>query len=176
VIIWLNGAFGAGKTTTARLLSQREATLRIFDPEWVGFMLRENLGDYPVTDFRHWESWRVLTPVVADELIRFSGQSLVAPQTVLEEEYWDELMRGLTARGHTVFHVLLDAEEQSLRGRIEADEVEYGAKGWRLRHLAAYAEARPWLVRRADAVVETTGLAPLGVAEQVREAVARHGV
>lgn len=42
-------------------------------------MLRPNLTDYQVTDFRHWESWRVLTPIVADELVRFSGQSLVAP-------------------------------------------------------------------------------------------------
>jgi adenylylsulfate kinase-like enzyme len=51
VIIWLNGTFGAGKTTTGRLLSQRSQRLRLFDPEWVGYMLRENLGDYPVTDF-----------------------------------------------------------------------------------------------------------------------------
>lgn len=98
MIIWLNGTFGVGKTTTARLLSQRDQRLRLFDPEWVGYMLRENLSDYPVTDFRHWESWRVLTPVVADELIRFSGQGLVAPQTVLEEDYWDELMSGQRGR------------------------------------------------------------------------------
>jgi hypothetical protein len=48
-------------------------------------MLRPNLTDYQVTDFRHWESWRVLTPIVADELVRFRGQSLVAPHAVLED-------------------------------------------------------------------------------------------
>jgi adenylylsulfate kinase-like enzyme len=68
VIIWLNGTFGAGKTTTAGLLQDRSDRLRLFDPEWVGYMLRANLSDYPVPDFRHWESWRVLTPLVADEL------------------------------------------------------------------------------------------------------------
>ena len=145
VIIWLNGTFGVGKTTTARLLSQRDQSLRLFDPEWVGYMLRENLSDYPVTDLRHWESWRVLTPVVADELIRFSGQSLVAPQTVLEEDYWDELMSGLSVRGHDVLHVVLDAEDESMRGRIEADQVDPAAKPWRLNHMLKFADARTWI-------------------------------
>ena len=63
VIIWLNGTFGAGRTTTGRHLVQRSPRLRLFDPEWVGYMLRENLSDYPVADFRNWESWRVLTPI-----------------------------------------------------------------------------------------------------------------
>ncbi len=175
VIIWLNGTFGAGKTTTARLLSQRSPRLRFFDPEWVGYMLRENLGDYPVTDFRHWESWRVLTPVVADELVRFSGQSLVAPQTVLEEDYWDELLAGLVNRGHDVLHVLVEAEEDAIRDRIEADRVEAAAKPWRIDHLPLYAGARTWMTRRADLVVDTTRFTPQQVAERIWEA-ARDGV
>jgi hypothetical protein len=79
VIIWLNGTFGASKTSTRALLTQKSRRLRLFDPESVGYMLRPNLTDYQVTDFRHWESWRVLTPIMAVELVRFSGQSLVAP-------------------------------------------------------------------------------------------------
>lgn len=51
----------------------------MFDPERVGYMLRENLADFPVRDFRDWESWRILTPIVANEMIRLTGQSLVAP-------------------------------------------------------------------------------------------------
>jgi len=173
VIIWLNGAFGAGKTTTGALLTQRSPRLRSFDPESVGFMLRPHLSDHPVTDFRHWESWRVLTPLVADELIRFSGQGLVAPQTVLEEDYWDELLGGLRARGHPVVHVVLEADEPVLRQRIETDDVEVGARSWRLDHLAAYAEARPWLARRADLMLDTTHLSPPQVADRVWEVTMR---
>ncbi len=33
VIIWLNGTFGAGKTTTARQLASRLANARHFDPK-----------------------------------------------------------------------------------------------------------------------------------------------
>lgn len=167
MIIWLNGTFGAGKTTTARLLAQQDQRLRVFDPEWVGYMLRANLSDYPVTDFRHWESWRLLTPVVADELLRFSGQHLVTPQTVLEEAYWDELVAGLSQRGRDVLHVLLEADEDVLRDRIEAD-LDPAAKPWRIEHLSKYARARPWLTSRADAIVNTTQLTPAQVADRIR--------
>jgi len=169
VIIWLNGAFGVGKSTTAALLPQKSQALRTFDPEWVGYMLRENLSDYPVTDSRHWDPWRRLTPIVADEIIRFSGQSLVAPQTVLEEEYWDELLRGLSGRGHEVFHVLLDAEPEVMLERIRADRMESTAKQWRINHLSDYTAARPWLAKRADLTLDTTGLAPHQVADRIWE-------
>ena len=170
VIIWLNGTFGVGKTTTAGLLQARSDRLRVFDPEWVGYMLRANLGDHPVPDFRHWPSWRALTPTVADELSRVTGQDLVAPQTVLEEAYWDELVHGISARGHEVLHVVLEAEEPVVRARIEADRVEIDARQWRLDHVAEYGDARAWLARRADLMVDTTRLTPPQVADQVWDA------
>lgn len=174
VIIWVNGPFGAGKTTTATLVSNRSQRLRVFDPESVGYMLRANLGDYPVRDFREWESWRILTPVVADEVIRFSGQSLVAPQTVLEEAYWDELVLGLSRRGHAVLHVLLEADEPTMRARIEADVELAVAKQGRLEQLSRYADARGWMSRRADLVVDTTQLTPEQTADRVWDAARDH--
>jgi hypothetical protein len=135
-------------------------------------MLRPNLTDYPVTDFRHWESWRVLTPIVADELIRFSGQSLVAPQTVLEENYWDHLQAGLSERGHDVLHVLLEADPSTLRERIQADQVEVAAKRWRLDHLPEYTSVRSWLVNRADLILDTTHVTPDQVADRIWEVAA----
>jgi broad-specificity NMP kinase len=170
VIVWVNGTFGAGKTTVSKLVSARIPRMRLFDPEYVGYLLRASLTDHPVRDFRDWESWRVLTPVVADELVRFTGQSLVAPQTVLEEDYWDELVRALTDRGHDVLHVLLEADEATMRARVEADVEEAMARAWRLDHLARYAEARAWMVRRADLVVDTTDLTAEQVADRVAEA------
>lgn len=167
MIIWLNGTFGAGKTTTAALLAEKSQRLRLFDPESVGYMLQPNLTDQPVADFRHWDLWRVLTPIVADELIRFTGQSLIASQTVLEENYWDDLLAGLSERGHEVLHVLLEAEESTLTGRIEADQVEAIAKPWRLDHMSRYANSRLWIARRADLVLDTTHLTPEQVADEI---------
>lgn len=170
MIVWLNGTFGAGKTTTARLVADLSPDLRLFDPESVGFMLRPNLADHPVRDFRDWPSWRILTPIVADEMVRFSRQSLVAPQTVLEEPYWNELVTGLSDRGHQVLHVLLDADEPALRARIEGDEQLAVARQGRLDHLPRYAEARRWMSQRADLVIDTTDMTPERAAALVWDA------
>jgi len=50
VIVWLNGAFGAGKSTTAKALVALSPRLRLFDPEWVGYLLRANLSNHEFTD------------------------------------------------------------------------------------------------------------------------------
>ncbi|MEJ7832972.1 MAG: AAA family ATPase [Nocardioides sp.] len=160
MIFWLNGTFGSGKTTTAGLLVERNPRLRLFDPEWVGFMLRANLADQECTDFQELPSWRVLTPVVIDEVARATGQHLVVVQTVLVEQYWRELQDRLLALDHAVVHVVLEAEESVMRARIDADEVEVGARAWRLDHLAPYAAARPWLAAAADRVLDTTDMSP----------------
>ncbi len=48
MIVWLNGTFGAGKTTTAAELQTLMPGARVFDPETVGYMLMANLADRPV--------------------------------------------------------------------------------------------------------------------------------
>ncbi|MBS45439.1 MAG: ATP-binding protein [Nocardioides sp.] len=170
-MVWLGGTFGAGKTTTGRLLVERAPGLRLFDPEWVGFLLREHLADRiaaeGITDFQQLPSWRRLVPVVAAELADATGQALVAVQSVLVEDYWRELRAGLEADGFEVVHLLLHADDATLRRRIEGDRVEAGARDWRLRHLAAYDAARPWLHATADLVLDTTDLTPDEVAGRV---------
>lgn len=49
IIIWLNGAFGVGKTTTAWSVISLS---RIFDPEEVGYMLAHVMVHEPVNDFQ----------------------------------------------------------------------------------------------------------------------------
>jgi chloramphenicol 3-O-phosphotransferase len=165
VIIWLNGTFGAGKTTTAAELLGQLPGSRAFDPETVGYMLRANLADHPVADFQDWPPWRTLVVATAAELASHTGQVLIAPQTVLVRQYLAEITAGLTARGLPVFHVLLDCSEDVLRRRIEnSDE----ARQWRLNHLADYRRARGWLIEAADLVVDTAALSPAQVAETIR--------
>lgn len=127
MIVWLNGTFGAGKTTTAEALLPLLEGARLFDPETVGYMLGPNLNDRPVTDFQHWPPWRSLVVATAAELIRYTGQHLIAPQTVLDRPYLAEIFEGLRSVGIDVFHVVLDAEETLLRRRIEgSDEARSG--------------------------------------------------
>jgi chloramphenicol 3-O-phosphotransferase len=164
VIVWLNGAFGAGKTATATELLPLVPGARAFDPETVGYLLRLHLADRPVPDFQDWPPWRSLVVATATELARYTGGHLIAPQTILNRDYLAEIFTGLRGSGLAVFHVLLDASEPALRRRIEASEE---ARQWRLDHLAGYRRARPWLCQDADFVLDTAPLTPAQVARRI---------
>lgn len=166
MIIWLNGTFGAGKTTTAKQLATLVPQARVFDSEYVGYMLRHVLESVPVTDFQDWRPWRALVVETASQVLDYVGGVLVIPQSVLVEQYWTEIRTGLAKAGIPVRHFVLHAEQDTLIHRIGTDTVETGARQWRLDHLAAYQEARPWLNREAD-VIDTTGIPPRQVANLI---------
>jgi hypothetical protein len=161
VILWLNGTFGVGKTTTALLIRELAPEWRLFDPEYVGFMLQANLAGLDFSDFQELPPWRTLVPQVAHELISLTGDSLLTVQSVLVQEYWDELKSGFGDRRLEVFHVLLDAPSDLLRERIIGDQIEGKAERWRLDHIATYESAKKWLSSSADLVVDTSRLSAM---------------
>ena len=164
MILWINGTFGVGKTTTARIVREREPSWRLFDPESVGYMLRANMPDVDVYDFQDLPAWRALVPLVASEIASLTDHNLLVVQTVLVEEYWLELKRRFGIRGLQVCQVLLDADAAALRARIAADPC---ARQWRLDHVAAYESARSWMRASADLIVDTRGLTAADAAEQI---------
>ncbi|HEX3493536.1 MAG TPA: AAA family ATPase [Streptosporangiaceae bacterium] len=164
MIIWLNGTFGVGKTTTADRLAALIPDGRVFDPETVGTMLRANLADRPVTDFQDWPPWPPLVAAALIEITRMTGQNVVAPQTVLKREHLDQVLVPLRVAGLEVFQVLLDADEAVLRSRIGGGDE---AMAWRLDHLDEYKVARPWMVEMADLVVDTVASTPPQIARRI---------
>ena len=60
MIIWLNGAFGAGKTTAAYELHRRLAGSLVYDPEEVGYFLRRSAPCFRTPDFQDLPLWRAL--------------------------------------------------------------------------------------------------------------------
>jgi len=167
VIVWLNGTFGCGKTTTAAELRLLIPSSRVFDPETVGYMLQPNLADHPVTNFQRWLPWRRLVVATAIELARFTGQHLIAPQTVLDRGYLDQIFAGMRDAGLTVFHVVIDADDDILRERILGSAE---AQQWRLAHLPTYQQSRSWMVTAADLVIDTGHRTPAETAEQIAAA------
>ena len=166
MITWLHGAFGAGKSSVAAELVRRRPDLLPWDPELVGFLLRQVLP-VPSGDFQDLPEWRELVVATGAVLDAGGTRSLVTPMTLLDERYADEVFAGLAGRGVRVVHVLLDVAEDELRRRIAGDAAEIGARDWRLDRVAAYARARSWLVPRADLVVDTTALTVAQAAERV---------
>ncbi|WUD76496.1 NUDIX domain-containing protein [Streptomyces sp. NBC_00510] len=181
MIVWLNGTFGAGKTTAARELLELLPGSVLYDPELIGSGLRlmlpeKRLGE--VSDYQELPAWRRLVVDTAAALLaEVGGGPLVVPMTLLRQEYRDEIFGGLAARRITVRHVLLHAEETVLRERIDqrADipgdaEASAGVRAWCLDHLPAYQEALPWLTADAH-VVDTAGLTSRATAERIAEAI-----
>ncbi|MGB3440374.1 MAG: AAA family ATPase [Actinophytocola sp.] len=165
MIVWLNGTFGAGKTTTAAKLVGLLPSARFFDPEQVGFMLRHVLRE-PVHDFQDLPPWRGLVRETARQVLAHTGGTLVAPQTILAEDYAREIFDGLAADSVPVHHFVLHTNEDELVHRIEHDTADPGARQWRLDHVKAYFAAVPWL-HASGTVVDTTGRTPDEVAHAI---------
>ena len=59
MIIWLNGAFGAGKTTIAHELQQKLPNAIFYDPEIIGSALMELVPEeMKENDFQEYQEWR----------------------------------------------------------------------------------------------------------------------
>jgi len=167
VIVWLNGTFGAGKTTVATELVRLLPAARPFDAEQVGYLLGGIPGLPALGDFQHWPPWRGLVVEVARQVLDYVGGTLVVPQTVLVARYWTEISAGLAAAGIPVRHFLLHAEQAELERRIERDTESN--RRWRLDHLPEYWSALGWLRAGAE-VMDTTRLAPGEVAARIAAA------
>ncbi|MFG3029330.1 AAA family ATPase [Streptomyces sp. NPDC048253] len=173
MIVWLNGTHGAGKTTTSALVRQLIPDSRVLDAEKVGETLMDITPALPgpgTDNFQHWPPWRPLVVETARRVLDYTGGTLVMPMTVLVEQYWREISGGLAHHAIPVRHFVLHADQETLRGRIEADTV-LGPSLFRLKYLEPYAEAaRTWLHGEAE-VVDTTHLTPAQAASRIAEAV-----
>jgi hypothetical protein len=118
VIIWLNGAFGAGKTTLAAELHRRLPDAVVYNPEDVGLMLWKWLP--PGGDFQHLPSWRELVVSTALSLRRHHADTLIVPMSLIRDDYRAEILGGLADAGEEILHVFLELEAGVLRERLNA--------------------------------------------------------
>jgi AAA domain-containing protein len=134
VIVWINGAFGAGKTTLAEELSRRLPDAVLFDPEYVGYMLRRWVP-VPTGDFQDLPSWRELVVATALSLRKHHSGTLIVPMTLINDDYLNEILGGLQSYGEDVLHAFLDLDPDVLRQRITDPEADQQAREFRLRNL-----------------------------------------
>jgi predicted kinase len=173
VIIWLNGGFGAGKTTLAAELHRRLPDAVVYDPEDVGLLLWKWIG--PNSDFQDLRSWRELVVATALSLCRHHADTLIVPMSLVRDAYRAEILGGLTDAGEEVVHVFLAADVGVLTERLTnrapiTDNPEVGQSGleWALSRMDPAAAARQpdgTLVLRSDQ------LTPAELADEVLAAV-----
>ena len=125
----------------------------------------------PATDnFQHWEPWRPLVIETARRVLEYTGGTLVMPMTVLVERYWREIRDGLAGYGIPIRHFVLHADQETLRDRIQNDQV-LGPSTFRFAYLEPYAEAAcGWLHDEAE-VIDTTHITPEQAARQIANSV-----
>jgi AAA domain len=118
VIVWVNGGFGAGKTTLAEELHRRLPDAVVYDPEDVGLMLWKWMR--PSGDFQHLPSWRELVVATALSLRRHHAETLIVPMSLIRDAYRAEILGGLAGAGEEVLHVFLEVDAGVLRERLNA--------------------------------------------------------
>jgi len=127
VIIWINGGFGAGKTTLAAELHRRLPDAVVYDPEHVGLMLWKWVP--PNGDFQHLPSWRELVVATALALRRHHAETLIVPMSLIRDDYRAEILGGLADAGEEILHVFLEADAGVLRKRLNA-RVTHPGREW----------------------------------------------
>ncbi|MDT0343635.1 AAA family ATPase [Streptomyces litchfieldiae] len=118
MIVWLNGAFGSGKTTLAAELCARRPEALVYDPELVGQVLRR-IVDVPTGDFQDLRLWRRQVAHLAVGLVEEYRRPVLVPMTLVNPEYVGEIFGALKDAGTVVHHFFLKVSPEVLVRRID---------------------------------------------------------
>jgi tRNA uridine 5-carbamoylmethylation protein Kti12 len=134
MIIMINGAFGSGKTSAAKMLHPVIRNSIIYDPEEIGYMVRKiipeefRLEEEQTDDFQDIELWRILTVKVAQEIKLKYNKHLIVPMTIYKSENFDYICNGFRNIDNDIFHFCLIASEETIQKRLTIRGDTFG--GW----------------------------------------------
>ena len=118
MIVWVNGAFGSGKTTLVDELRERRPEALVYDPEMVGYVLRE-IVEVPTGDFQDLRLWRRQVANLAVGLVEEYRRPVLVPMTLVNSTYVEEVFGALKDAGIAVHHFFLEVPEDQLVKRID---------------------------------------------------------
>ena len=133
VIVWVNGAFGIGKSHTAAELVRRVPGAVLSDPEHAGFGLQRMQPKPLRTDFQDVAGWRVaVREVIAGVDADGRWPVVVVPMTIVDEGYFEDTVGWLRDHGHDVRHVALVATAETIRRRLRRRASNIVRETWAL--------------------------------------------
>ncbi|MBP3951751.1 AAA family ATPase [Bacillus suaedae] len=121
MIIWINGAFGSGKTQTAHELHRRIPHSFVFDPENLGFYIRKNIPkEIKRADFQDYPIWRDGNYEMLKHIDHEYDGVIIVPMTIVNREYFQEIVGKLRADNIMVNHFVLSATKETLEKRLRS--------------------------------------------------------
>ena len=129
MIIWLNGAWGSGKTTTAMELYKRLPGSMIYDPEEAGFFINKVLPkELHQSDFQDFKEWREINVQLLKKLANDFDGDIIVPMTLINSLYVEEIIGELSQSNVEIYHFILETTPQTLNQRL--DKRFEGKKSW----------------------------------------------
>ncbi len=128
----INGAFGVGKTTIAHELQKEIKNSMIYDPEEIGFMLRNVVPEEikrieaETDDFQDLHLWKELTVEVAKRIITKYKINLIVPMTIRKPEYFHYIYNGFKCIDEQTYHFCLAASKETIYERLRQRGEEEG--------------------------------------------------
>ena len=119
MIIWLNGAFGSGKTTCAFELNRRLPNSFVYDPENIGYFIRNNTPkEIHKSNFQDHGQWRLFNY----EMLKYISTEylgiIIVPMTINNYQYYEEVIQRLIDDGITLKHYILYADKEIILKRL----------------------------------------------------------
>jgi len=128
VLLWINGAFGSGKTQTAHELLRRLPDAHVADPEVLGFAMHKMLPADARGDFQDLPQWRSGVVEMLQRSDAAAAGPVIVPMTVVRDDYFEEIVGGLRERGVEVCHYTLSATAETLKTRLNSRISSLGGK------------------------------------------------
>ena len=148
MIILINGSFGVGKTTIAKLLRDSLPGSAIYDPELVGFVLRRlpkwiKLKGAGSEDYQDIVLWR-RSAVAGVRLSRvFASGPVIVPMAFSRRDYFDEVITGIASIDSELRVFCLKASLATIIKRLveRGTKIEGPGTEWIARRVLECAEA-----------------------------------
>jgi len=172
MIVMINGSFGVGKTTIAKLLRGSLPGSVIYDPEWVGFVLRRlpkwiKLKGSGSDDYQDIALWR-RSAVAGVRLFRlFASGPVIVPMAFSRRDYFDEVVRGIEPLDSELRMFCLKASLATVKKRLveRGTEIEGAGTEWIACRIIECAEAHR--DSNFGEPVDTEGRSAREVAEEI---------
>lgn len=121
MIIWINGAFGSGKTQTSYELHRRIPNSVVYDPEKIGFFINKNIPkEIRKGDFQDYSIWRELNFTTLKYIDSEYKGIIIVPMTLVNPQYFEEIVARLRSERVIVNHFVLWASKETLQKRLRS--------------------------------------------------------